>query len=151
MKPNVRITTIVFFEGKLVIVKHENKKFGDYYLLPGGGWEHEESIEECVIREVKEETGLDVKIDYLAYYKSVYTDDDDTLDLIFKCSLVSGKLENLDPDGKVKSIELISSEEELKKLNFHPKQLKERIFQKKYNKQAESLGKARFPETISTL
>lgn len=37
MKPNVRISAIVFFDGKLVLVKHENKKFGDYYLLPGGG------------------------------------------------------------------------------------------------------------------
>lgn len=146
MKPNVRITAIVFYKGKLVIVRHENKKFGDYYLLPGGGWEHKESIEECVIREVKEETGLDVEVDHLAYYKSVYTEDDDTLDLIFKCNIAGGNLENNDPDGKVKSIELISSEEELAKLNFHPKQLKEKIFRKRDDNKAESLGKAKFPE-----
>ncbi len=146
MKPNVRITAVVFYNGKLVIVRHENKKFGDYYLLPGGGWEHKESIEECVVREVKEETGLDVEVDHLAYYKSVYTDEDDTLDLIFKCNIIGGDLENNDPDGKVKSIELISSEEELIKLNFHPKQLKNRIFGEKNSTKAESLGKAKFPE-----
>jgi 8-oxo-dGTP diphosphatase len=146
MKPNVRITAIIFYEGKLITVKHENKKFGEYYLLPGGGWEHEESIEECVIREVKEETGLDVVIDYLAYYKSVYTDTEDTLDLIFKCKILGGILENNDPDGKVKSIELINSEEELKKLNFHPKQLKKIIFKKNIKKKAESIGKAKYPE-----
>jgi len=123
-----------------------NKKFGDYYLLPGGGWEHEESIEECVVREVKEETGLDVEVDNLAYYKSFYTDDDDTLDLIFKCKIIGGDLENNDPDGKVKSIELISSEDELTRLNFHPKQLKNRVFKEKNSTRAESLGKAKFPE-----
>jgi len=145
MKPNVRVTAIVFYNGKLVVVKHKNPKAGIYYLLPGGGWEHAESIEECIVREVKEETGLDVKVDHLAYYKNVYTDNDDTLDLIFKCDVVGGKLENLDPDGKVKSIELIKSKGDLMKLNFHPKQLKGLIFKNK-NKEALSLGKAQFPE-----
>lgn len=145
MKPNIRVTAIVFYKGKLVVVKHENSKAGTYYLLPGGGLEHTESIEECVVREVKEETGLDVKIDYLAYYKSVYTDEEDTLDLIFMCGAIEGRLENNDPDGKVKSIELIETEEELMKLNFHPKQLKTIIF-KNQDKKAKSLGKAKFPE-----
>ena len=58
MKPNVRISAVVFYEGKLVTVKHSNPKYGDYWLLPGGGWEHAESIEECVVREVEEECGL---------------------------------------------------------------------------------------------
>lgn len=145
MKTNVRVTAIVFYNGKLVVVGHENPKSGVYYLLPGGGLEHAESIEECVIREVKEETGLDVKIGHLAYYKSVYTEEDDTLDLIFECKVVGGKLENLDPDGKVKSIELIETEKDLIKLNFHPKQLKKLIF-KNRNKKSVSLGKAHFPE-----
>lgn len=147
MKPNVRISAIVLYKGKLVLVKHENPKFGAYYLLPGGGLEHCESIEECVIREVKEECGLDVSIESLAYYKSVFTDDDDTLDIIFRCNVNGGELKILDPDKKVKSIELISSENELGKLNFHPKQLKGIIFTEKNNLKAKSLGKARYPET----
>lgn len=145
MKPNVRVTAIMFYNGKLVVVKHENPKTGVYYLLPGGGLEHAESIEECVIREVKEETGLDIKVSHLAYYKSVYTEEDDTLELIFKCEVIGGKLENLDPDKKVKAIELIESQEDLMKLNFHPKQLKKLIFKNK-DKKAISLGKAQFPE-----
>ena len=143
MKLNVRVTAIIFYERKLVVVKHENPKQGIYYLLPGGGLEHAEGIEECVIREVKEEVGLNIKIDHLSHYKSVYTNDEDTLDLIFKCEIIGGELKNSDPDGKVKSIKLIKTEEDLMRLNFHPKQLKKLIFK---DKLAISLGKAQFPE-----
>lgn len=145
MKPNVRVTAIIFYNGKLVVVRHQRSNGENYYLLPGGGLEHAESIEECVVREVKEETGLDVKVDHLAYYKTIYTDNDDTLDLVFKCEVIGGKLENIDPDGKVKSMELIKTEEELMRLNFHPKQFKKLIFKNK-DKKVVSLGKAQFPE-----
>jgi 8-oxo-dGTP diphosphatase len=39
-----------------------NVKKGGYYSLPGGGVEKEESIEETVIRESKEETGCRIEI-----------------------------------------------------------------------------------------
>ena len=146
MKPNVRISAVVFFEDKLILVKHKTDEFGEYYLLPGGGWDHAESIEECAIREVREECGLEVEIDHLAFYKSVYTEDDDTLDIIFKCNVIGGKIENLDPDNKVKSIDLIENKEELSKLNFHPKQLKDKIFNNESSTKAQSLGKAQYPE-----
>ncbi len=146
MKTNIRVSAIIFYEGKLVVVKHENSKAGVYYLLPGGGLEHSESLEECITREVKEECGLDVEIIGPIYYKSVYTDNDDTLDIIFKCNVIGGTLENLDPDKKVKSIELISSDEKLQELNFHPKQLKGRVFKEKNEKKFHSLGKAKYPE-----
>ena len=42
------------------MVIHRQKPGRDYYTLPGGGVELEESYEEACIREVKEETGLDV-------------------------------------------------------------------------------------------
>lgn len=144
MKVNLRVSAIIFYEGKLVLVKHYKEGYGDYYLLPGGGLEHSESLEECVVREVKEECGLDVKVDRLAFYKQVYTNSDDSLDIIFSCNVIDGKLKNIDPDKKVKEIKLISSEEELEKLNFHPKQLKRFLFRK--NRGVKSLGKARYPE-----
>ncbi len=144
MKVNLRVSAMVFYKGKLVLVRHYKEGYGDYYLLPGGGLEHSESLEECVVREVKEECGLDVKVDRLAFYKQVYTDSDDTLDIIFSCKVIGGKLENIDPDKKVNEIKLISSEKEFGGLNFHPKQLKRFLFRK--NKGVKSLGKAKYPE-----
>jgi ADP-ribose pyrophosphatase YjhB (NUDIX family) len=56
---NNRATAIIIRNGKLLLI-HRQKPGRDYYSLPGGGVELEESFEETCIREVKEETGLDV-------------------------------------------------------------------------------------------
>lgn len=144
MKANVRVSGIVFKEGKVVLVKHENKYNGVYYLLPGGGLERDETIEECVVREVKEEIGLNVKIKSLAYYEDVVSDDDHTLHLIFRCEIISGKIENLDPDKKVKDI-IFVDEEEFRKINFFPEKLKKTLFSEKDSDLPLSLGKTHFP------
>jgi len=144
MKANVRVSGIVFKEEKVALVKHENKHNGVYYLLPGGGLERDETIEECAIREVKEEIGLDVKIKSLAYYEDVVSDDDHTLHLIFRCEIIGGKVENLDPDKKVKDI-IFMDEEEFRKVKFFPEKLKKTLFSGKDNGFPLSLGKTPFP------
>jgi len=58
MKKN-RAAAIIIRNGKLLLF-HRQKPGKDYYILPGGGVELEESFEEACIREVKEETGLEV-------------------------------------------------------------------------------------------
>ena len=58
MKKN-RSTAIIIRNGKLLLI-HRQKPGRDYYVLPGGGVDLEESFEETCIREVREETGLDV-------------------------------------------------------------------------------------------
>ena len=49
-------------DNKVVVIKYkkENKKFG-YYDIPGGKIEDGENSEQTAIREMKEETGLNVK------------------------------------------------------------------------------------------
>ncbi|MUK88651.1 NUDIX domain-containing protein [Ornithinibacillus sp. L9] len=46
---------------KVLMVKNRGQN-SSYYTLPGGAVECGETIEEAAIREVKEETGLDVKL-----------------------------------------------------------------------------------------
>ena len=48
---------LVFFRRKLV-----NNKMITYYALPGGHVEGNETLEETVIRELKEEMNLDIEI-----------------------------------------------------------------------------------------
>ena len=144
MKANTRVSGILFKGEKIALVKHENSYNGVYYLLPGGGLERDETIEECAKREVKEETGLDVEVKSLAYYEDVVSKDDHTLHLIFRCNIIGGKIENLDPDKKVREIVFIK-ENEFKKVKFFPKKLKEKLFTEKDKELPISLGKTIFP------
>jgi 8-oxo-dGTP pyrophosphatase MutT (NUDIX family) len=54
-----RAAAIIIQNGTLLVI-HRQKPGLDYYILPGGGVELDESFQEACIREVKEETGLDV-------------------------------------------------------------------------------------------
>lgn len=54
-----RAAAIILQNGTLLVI-HRQKPGLDYYILPGGGVELDESFPEACIREVKEETGLDV-------------------------------------------------------------------------------------------
>ena len=53
-----RATAIIIRNGKVLLI-HRHKPGKDFYVLPGGGVDLEESFEQACIREVKEETGLD--------------------------------------------------------------------------------------------
>lgn len=68
-------------EGKVLLVKHSYAHLN--WELPGGAVEAGESIQDAVVREVREETGLNVEVDHLA---AVYDErDDDYLQLVFAC------------------------------------------------------------------
>lgn len=136
---------LLFIGEKLVIVKHQKEGFPDYYVLPGGGVEQGESLEDAVIREVREETGYQVKVVRLAYYKTVFNDKDTSLDFIFHVTEVGARQKPRDPDNKIKEVMAVNATD-LEKLHFHPKQLKERVFSERSIKEAQSLGKAAYPE-----
>ncbi len=54
-----RATAIIIRDGQLLLFQRR-KPGREYFSLPGGGVELEESFAEACIREVKEETGLEV-------------------------------------------------------------------------------------------
>jgi len=57
--PFPTVDVIIEYEGKIVLIERKNPPYG--YALPGGFVEYGETLEECAIREAKEETGLDVE------------------------------------------------------------------------------------------
>jgi ADP-ribose pyrophosphatase YjhB (NUDIX family) len=53
---------ITFPKNQILLVKRTTRPFEGFWALPGGRNEPNETVEQTIIREVKEETGLDVQI-----------------------------------------------------------------------------------------
>jgi len=58
-RTDVRVSAIII-RGDSILLMHRRKKGKEYWVFPGGGVEDYETVEEGLVREVKEETNLDV-------------------------------------------------------------------------------------------
>ena len=98
---------VLFFneQNELLIVKPNYK---EYWLVPGGSVEVNESPKDAAIREVKEELGLDIEIDKLLTVSHSKTLEGDNLKFIFSGGLLSSQ--------QISQIEL--QEEELVEFAF---------------------------------
>ena len=65
-KIRIRVAGIVPINNGFVFMHRKNVKrnrdYQEYYTFPGGGLEEGETLEEGVIREIKEEFGINVKV-----------------------------------------------------------------------------------------
>lgn len=69
--------------------KMEDGKLKEYYVIPGGGVEENESLEEALKRELKEEMSIEVDIiEYLGF-----NEDNDSIAHFYKCNIKSGNIE----------------------------------------------------------
>src|ERR1700687_853171 len=65
-RPYLAVSAAIFRDGRVLIVRRARPPALGLYTLPGGGVELGETLAEAVIREVREETGLDVEPGALA-------------------------------------------------------------------------------------
>ncbi len=61
-----RVAAVIIEDNKILLMRRI-KEGQEYFVFPGGGIEGNESVEDAIIREVKEELSLDVKIDKLFF------------------------------------------------------------------------------------
>ncbi len=93
-----------FCDGKLVVVYADNK---GYWTPPGGGIESGESIEEAVIREVREETNMKVLHQELIGYQDIHEDGRIVRQTRSFCIVNPIGDFVSDPDGDITEIKLI--------------------------------------------
>src|SRR5438034_900415 len=78
----------LIFEEERVLLAH--RRDIDWWNLPGGGMELGETVEEAICREVREETGLEVVVEYLV---GVYSKPQkQEVVLTFRCRATGGTL-----------------------------------------------------------
>jgi 8-oxo-dGTP diphosphatase len=60
-RPYLAVSAAIFRDGKVLIVRRARAPAKGVYTLPGGGVELGETLEQAVIREIREETALDIE------------------------------------------------------------------------------------------
>ncbi|MCW3984583.1 MAG: NUDIX hydrolase [Candidatus Bathyarchaeota archaeon] len=101
---------IPYPDGKILLIKRNTRPFVGYWALPGGRMDPGETIEQTVVREVKEETGLDVAIvEVLGEYVEVGVKDDVEYEYYPTCFVVKpvgGELKK--QDSEIQQMQLFS-------------------------------------------
>ena len=89
---NIRITGILIENNEILLVQ---QKLSDKrnWSLPGGRLERGETLSQGLIREMKEETGLDVEIVRMLYICDVASSSNTILHITFLITRVGGELE----------------------------------------------------------
>ena len=74
-RPYLAVSAAIFRDGRVLIVRRAQPPAQGIYTLPGGGVELGETLEEAVMREVREETGLDIEPIKLAGHRQMIARD----------------------------------------------------------------------------
>jgi 8-oxo-dGTP diphosphatase len=92
-KLRVRACGICLEEKKILLVRHQQIA-GQYNLWspPGGGVAFGETVQACLVREFKEETGLTIKPGRFLFVSEFLQQPLHALELFFEVYLVAGKL-----------------------------------------------------------
>lgn len=94
MRTNKRVSAIVTRDNNILLI-HRRKSGDEYWVVPGGGVEEGESLEQGLIREVQEETSLDInKFTLLDTNKEILTFDNTEKTIehyIYYCELNDGE------------------------------------------------------------
>lgn len=100
-RPKVGIGVILVKEGKVLLLKRKNAHGEGTWGFPGGHLELHEEFEDCVKREVEEETGISVNnIHFAGLTNDIFTEEDKHYVTIFMlCDWVSGEAQIKEPEN----------------------------------------------------
>ena len=122
-----RASAIVIEDNKILLMRQIYKD-EDFYNIPGGGLENNESLEQACKREIKEEFNIDINVGRLIYI----FDTPSRLNFVFECKYISGEAQLGGPEKtRMKSndqyfVEWINLDK-LKKINLQPTKTKEAL------------------------
>ena len=137
MKPTPSAGAVIVKDNEILLTKRSDKlkHFPGFWCIPGGKIDAGETAEEAVIREIKEEIGVDFIIDYfLGYYDEIFPDIDFHHVSLAFVGTIKGEISA--SEREVQEWKWVSLEEALKmKLAFEHKKILEDYYTKHKKRQ----------------
>jgi len=84
---------IIIKDNKILLVRYTNKQGKTYLVAPGGGVNGDEGLPHAAVREVKEETGVEVVPNKILCVEDLCWRDYRLVKVWFLCQMVGGQLE----------------------------------------------------------
>ena len=130
----VRVAAVVERGGDLLLVRHKKPDRDAYWVLPGGRLEPGETIPECAVRELAEETDLAVSFSGVLYVDEFLREGRHTVDVVARMTLegddatVLGGDPEVAPDAEptLKEVRWVSVDE-LRGIELLPDLVKRRL------------------------
>lgn len=99
-RPKVGVGAMVFKDGKVLLGKRKGSSHGSgEYSFPGGHLEYMESFKECVERETREETGIEIQnINFALLFNQQEYAPKHFVMIGFTAEWKSGDLQTLEPE-----------------------------------------------------
>ncbi|MEM0437665.1 MAG: NUDIX hydrolase [Candidatus Micrarchaeia archaeon] len=84
---------VVIHKGKVLLIRRRNPPFKGMLALPGGMLEDNETLEQCAVREAREEAGAVVRpLRLVGVYSHPKRDPRGTVSVAFRCKFTGGTL-----------------------------------------------------------
>ncbi|HWZ21147.1 MAG TPA: NUDIX domain-containing protein [Cytophagaceae bacterium] len=96
----VRVCGICIQADKILLIRHSGVgEKGSLWVPPGGGVDFGESVEKTLVREYKEETGLDIKVKEFLFVNEYIAAPLHAVELFFNVEVTGGKMaKGTDPE-----------------------------------------------------
>ena len=94
--PHLTVDGIILHKNRIVLIRRKTSPFKNCYALPGGFVDYGETVENAIVREVKEEAGLETKIKNIF---GVYSDPErdprgHTVTIVYELNVIAGKMKS---------------------------------------------------------
>lgn len=128
------VRVIILNEKKemLMVKQHHEKR--DIWMVPGGAIEEGESSLEAAVREVKEETGIEVKIEHLIWHVEEVSERGQRFVNFFTAKIMGGSLKlGIDPEFDeghqvLREVGFFSKEKIMTFENIYPEYIREEFW-----------------------
>ncbi len=136
-KPLRNSAKAIIIRDNLILCTYNRDLLGDFYILPGGGQEHGETLVQAVYRECLEEIGAKIKVGNLMFVREYisanhelaeFDDGIHQIEFMFACELLEepGTRSSENIDAMQIGVEWLPVDR-LEEMRFYPKALVARI------------------------